>query len=129
MDRLMNDIILVPTDFSEVCYNAATQAAEAAQLLKHKLVLLHIVNNETRAYLKSEKLGPEAIDQKLSEIADELKSKYQIDTEIMTREGSIFTEIGEVAKDLNVDLIFLGTHGKTGMQKFTGSFALKVVTS
>ncbi len=125
----MNDIILVPTDFSEVCYNAATQAAEAAQLLKHKLVLLHIVNNETRAYLKSEKLGPEAIDQKLSEIADELKSKYQIDTEIMTREGSIFTEIGEVAKDLNVDLIFLGTHGKTGMQKFTGSFALKVVTS
>lgn len=125
----MNDIILVPTDFSEVCYNAATQAAEAAQLLNHKLVLLHIVNNETRAYLKSEKLGPEAIDQKLNEIADELKSKYQIDAEIMTREGSIFTEIGEVAKDLNVDLIFLGTHGKTGMQKFTGSFALKVVTS
>lgn len=129
MDRLMNDIILVPTDFSEVCYNAATQAAEAAQLLNHKVVLLHIINNETRAYLKNEKLGPEAIEQKLNEIADELKSRYQIDTEIMMREGSIFTEIGEVAKELNVDLIFLGTHGKVGMQKFTGSFAMKVITS
>lgn len=125
----MNDIILVPTDFSEVCYNAASQAAEAAQLLNYKLVLLHIVNNETRTYLKSEQLGPDAIDHKLEEIASELKAKYQIQTETMTREGSIFTEIGEVAKDLNVGLIFLGTHGKIGMQKFTGSFALKVVTS
>ena len=125
----MNDIILVPTDFSEVCYNAASQAAEAAQLLNYKLVLLHIVNNETRTYLKSEQLGPDAIDHKLEEIALELRTKYQIQTETMTREGSIFTEIGEVAKDLNVGLIFLGTHGKIGMQKFTGSFALKVVTS
>jgi len=30
---------------------------------------------------------------------------------------------------MKASLIFLGTHGKVGMQKITGSFALKVVTS
>jgi nucleotide-binding universal stress UspA family protein len=47
----------------------------------------------------------------------------------MTREGSIFTEIGEVVKDLGVSLVYLGTHGKVGLQHLTGSYALKVVTS
>ena len=56
MDTTMNDIILVPTDFSEVCSNAASQAAEAAKLLNMKVVLLHIINSETKAFLKNENL-------------------------------------------------------------------------
>ncbi|MCD4730623.1 MAG: universal stress protein, partial [Bacteroidales bacterium] len=33
------------------------------------------------------------------------------------------------AKDIGANLMYLGTHGKVGMQKVTGSFALKVVVS
>jgi len=129
MDKMMNDIILVPTDFSEVCLNAAHQAADAARLLNHKVVLLHVINNETRAYLKNENLATESIDDKLREIASLLKSKYQVEVETLTREGSIFTEIGEVVKDMGIGLVYLGTHGKVGLQHLTGSYALKVVTS
>ncbi len=129
MDTKMNDIILVPTDFSEVCMNAAIQAAEVARLLNHKVVLLHIINNETRAYLKNENLTPESIEGRLQEIAEKLKSDYHIEVETLTREGSIFNEIGEVAKDLGVGLVYLGTHGKVGLQHLTGSYAIKVVTS
>jgi len=47
----------------------------------------------------------------------------------LSEEGDIFTTIAEVAQDVNASLIFLGTHGKVGMQKLTGSFALRVITS
>lgn len=129
MKESMNNIILVPTDFSEVCYNASKQASEAARLLHYKVVLLHIINSDTKSYLKKENLGVDAIDEKLAEIAGQLKSDYGVEVEGMKVEGSIFTTIGEVAKDIKAGLVYLGTHGKVGMQKLTGSFALKVVTS
>ncbi|MHC1773770.1 MAG: universal stress protein [Lentimicrobium sp.] len=129
MDTKMNDIILVPTDFSEVCLNAASQAAEAAKLLNMKVILLHIINSDTKAFLKNENLTPGSLEEKLQELAAQLSAKYHVTVEYMTREGSIFTEIGEVVKDLGVSLVYLGTHGKVGLQHLTGSFALKVVTS
>ena len=125
----MKDIILVPTDFSEVCANAANQAAEAAALLGQKVTLLHIINSDTKAFLKSENFDPLLVNTKLDEIATDLKAKYGVEVDTLTREGSIFTEIAEVAKDLKVSMIFLGTHGKVGLQHLTGSYALKVITS
>ncbi|MCB9016653.1 MAG: universal stress protein [Lentimicrobiaceae bacterium] len=129
MDTKMNDIILVPTDFSEVCANAASQAAEAAKMLNHKVILLHVINSDTKAFLKNENLAPDSIDEKLKELSDQLSAKYQVKVEYLTKEGSIFTEIGEVVKDLGVSLVYLGTHGKVGLQHLTGSYALKVITS
>ncbi len=125
----MSKTILVPTDFSEVCRNAAEQAAEAARLFNHRLVLLHVINQDTKAFLKRESADLALIDNMLEEHATELRSRYGIDVEIRTAEGSIFTTIGEFAKDLDASLVFMGTHGKIGMQHLTGSFALKVVTS
>lgn len=129
MDATMKEIILVPTDFSEVCANAANQAAEAAKFLGHKVTLLHIINSDTKAFLRNENLAPDSIEARLAEIANDLKARYSVEVDTITREGSIFTEIGEVAKDLKVNMIFLGTHGKVGLQHLTGSYALKVVTS
>ncbi len=129
MDTKMNDIILVPTDFSEVCANAASQAAEAAKLLNMKVVLLHIINSDTKAFFKNENQTAGSLEEKLQEITSQLADKYQVTVEFMTREGSIFSEIGEVVKELGVSLVYLGTHGKVGLQHLTGSFALKVVTS
>lgn len=129
MNGNMNNIILVPTDFSEVCQNAAAQAAEAARLLNYKVVLLHIINKDTKAFLKKENLGLTSIHDKLEEHAEELRSTSAVEVETRAVEGSIFTTIGEEARDMGASLLFLGTHGKVGMQHLTGSFALKVVTS
>jgi nucleotide-binding universal stress UspA family protein len=124
-----NKIVLVPTDFSEVCNNAASQAVDTAKLLNYKVVLLHVVDNDTKAYLKDEKLPAEAIDKMLSDLANELHVQSGITVEYLSREGSIFTTISEVANEIGANLVYLGTHGKTGIQRFTGSFALKVVVS
>jgi len=124
----MNNIILVPTDFSEVCNNAMNQAVEAAKYLKYKIVLLHVIDKNTKTQLKKDGEGVNAVDGKLASLALEIENNgVEVDT--IAREGDIFYTIGEVAKDVGANLMYLGTHGKVGMQKLTGSFALKVVTS
>lgn len=128
MKDKINNIILVPTDFSEVCNNAMHQAAEAARFFKYELHLLHVIDKNTTAYLKTENLGIDSIYNRLQEIADELKKQYSIEIKIKAEDGDIFNTIKSVAQHLGAKLVYLGTHGKVGMQKLTGSFALKVVT-
>ena len=125
----MNNIVLVPTDFTEVTENAMYQAVQAAKHLKYKVVLLHVIDKTTKAQLKKDYEGLESIGVRLNAIADEVKSTHKVEVDTIAKEGDIFTTIGEVARDIGANLLYLGTHGKVGMQKLTGSFAIKVVTS
>ncbi|MDT8394393.1 MAG: universal stress protein [Bacteroidales bacterium] len=129
MESLLKKVILVPTDFSEVCANAINQAAGAAKHLQYKLVLLHVIDKNTRAYLKAQGQAADYIDKKLEEIATDVIDKFGIEVDAIAREGDISTTIKEVAADVDASLMYLGTHGKVGMQKLTGSYAIKVVTS
>jgi nucleotide-binding universal stress UspA family protein len=129
METVKNPIFLVPTDFSEVCANAAHRAASLAKDYNYKIVLLHVIDKNTLADLKKEGKGMEWIDERLQEFAKELVRENVIQVDTIAREGDIFSTIAEVAEDLKASLIFLGTHGKVGLQKITGSFALRVVTS
>ncbi len=129
MEAKMNNIVLVPTDFTEVTENAMYQAVQAAKHLKYKVVLLHVIDKTTKAQLKKDYEGLESIGVRLDAIADEVKSTHKVEVDTIAKEGDIFTTIGEVARDIGANLLYLGTHGKVGMQKLTGSFAIKVVTS
>ncbi|MCF8309540.1 MAG: universal stress protein [Bacteroidales bacterium] len=125
----MKNLVLVPTDFSEVCDNAIHHAAQAAKFLNYKIMLLHVIDKNTREYLKKEDKGEAHIQTKLQEKADEIKARESLEVETKSVPGDIFTTIGEVAQNEGANLVFLGTHGKEGMQKLTGSYALKVITS
>lgn len=129
MELTLNNIVLVPTDFSEVCDNAINQACDAARFLQYKVVLLHIINSDTRTWIKKEGLDEADVLAKLKTLASEKATTYSVTVDAMVQEGSIFTAIGDVASEIKADLIFLGTHGKSGIQHLTGSYALKVVTS
>lgn len=128
MAQQLNDIVLVPTDFSETCQNAINHGVELAEFLDYKLVLLHVINRESKSQLKKENLEVSAITEKLDDIANEIRENSRITVETLTREGSIFDEIHGSASDIGAKLMVLGTHGKKGMQYLVGSFALKVVT-
>lgn len=129
METVKNPVFLVPTDFSEVCANAAHRAASLAKDFNYKIVLLHVIDKNTLGELKKESKGPEWVKERLGELAKILVKENVIQVETIAREGDIFNTIAEVAEELKASLIFLGTHGKVGLQKITGSFALKVVTS
>ena len=96
----MNNIILVPTDFSEVCNNAMAQAVEAAKFLKYKVALLHVIDKNTKAQLKKDNEGVSYIENKLLSIANDIKESHNIEVETFAKEGDIFSTISEVAKDI-----------------------------
>jgi nucleotide-binding universal stress UspA family protein len=77
---------------------------------------------------KREKDVPQLLED-LNKIASIESESVNIPIEAIVREGSIFTEIGEVAKEINAFLVVMGTHGIRGMQKLTGSWALKVIAN
>jgi nucleotide-binding universal stress UspA family protein len=129
MTENTNNIVLVPTDFTPVGDNAINQAAEAAKFLGYKVVILHVIDQTTKSQLKKESLDESTIREKLEVIAADIKKNFSIEAEGIAKEGSIFTTISDVAKEIGANLLYLGTHGKVGIQHITGSYALKVVTS
>ncbi len=122
-----NNIILVPTDFTPVGENAIDHAVKAGELLKFKVIILHVINRETKSSFGKEKTGL-AVENKLKEIVKGIKSKSKIDVDYLYREGSIFDVIHEVASELKASIMILGTHGKRGLQHLVGSYAMKVIT-
>ena len=67
--------------------------------------------------------------QKLSETADHIRLTYGIQPRIMSRRGTIASEIVQAAEEEKTDLIIMGTHGAKGFEElFIGSNAHKVVT-
>lgn len=128
MEKQKNNVLMVPTDFSEVADFAVKHAIGIAKELNFKIALLHAINKETKSNLKKENKGLEHIEEKLKVLVDSIKQQG-IEAESITKEGSIFNVIPEVAFEIGANFLIMGTHGKVGVQKFTGSYAWKVVTT
>lgn len=129
MENKFNKIILVPTDFSEVCDNAVNYGAQLAAFLGYKLTLLHVLNKDSRQKLKKEKKNTDDISGELKAISEKLRSGWLIDCDYTVREGSIFNVIHKTSSELGAELVILGVHGKKGMQYLIGSHALRVITT
>jgi len=114
-------IILIPWDFTPVAEYALQHGFKFAEKAKSKKIsLIHII--------KGDKEYEEALE-KLNQVANENTGKNGIEVEPIVRKGSIFHTIGEVASEVEAELVVMGTHGLRGMQKLTGSWALKVIVS
>jgi len=114
--------ILVPWDFTYVTNNALLHALTFIKTNDNKgrIVLLNVVKND--------KTKETALIE-LEKSKKQIKEKYNFDVDIMIKEGSIFKSIDEAAEEINAVLVLMGTHGIQGMQKITGSWALKVIAS
>ena len=126
--------ILCPVDHSECSYLALKYAISLALKDEAKLYLMHVIDSrlyDTEMY----KLSP----YKLNEIdeskirTDLMKSLPEGTTDVLEVEtivvkGVPFNEIINAATEISVDLIVIGTHGRTGISHvMLGSVAEKVV--
>jgi len=111
-------LILVPWDFSEKAEQAFAHAANYSKMIGGEVDLLHIVKNEDEV---------RQAEQKLKDKANELFARFGVKPSYIIRAGNIFTTISEVATQSKAKVVFMGTHGMKGMQKITGSWALKVL--
>lgn len=112
------NVVLVTWDFTEKSEFAYENAVHAAKGLGAEVVLLHIVKKESDVGEMEQKLN-EVIAQKYATATPKPKA--------LVKEGSIFTAIGESAEEVGAKMVFMGTHGIKGSQKFFGSWALKVI--
>jgi nucleotide-binding universal stress UspA family protein len=129
MKKNTRNVILIPTDFSEVCENAIEHGLVLAKAMESQVWLLHVINKETDSYLEERNLDIGSIDTMLNETAHKFSEKYDVPVEVYITSGNLFEKINEVNDKLGAKMIILGTHGKLGFQKIAGSYVLKVVTS
>ncbi len=125
----MKKSILVPTDFSKVCENAMTHAAGIAKQIDANLILVHVINSETKTYLKKNRLDKEAVSDYLRAYQNQLSEEFQLSVDIRVLEGKITEQIPILVNELGIDLLTFGTHGKKGIQIITGSHAMKLIAA
>lgn len=128
--------ILVPIDFSEYSKSSLRYAVNFARNFNSELLLVYVV--EPVIYppdFSMGQIGIPSMDAEMDRRAvDELKSlaKAEIPEGVpcrtIVKTGKPFIEIIETAKEDNVDLIIIASHGHTGVEHLLfGSTADKVV--
>ena len=126
--------IIVPIDFSKNSENALKVAAMLAKKYDAKLYPLHMLNIQEASLNESVTYQHEktAFYLKLAEkkIKSFLTKKYlsQVEVVPLIKHFKIFSEIDDIAREINADLIVMGSHGASGLKEFfVGSNTEKVV--
>jgi nucleotide-binding universal stress UspA family protein len=132
--------ILCPIDFSDHCYDALDVAKELLETMSGELFLVHVVASvpaltgsggvagptgfniplyEKNILKDAEKLMQEAIDKRIPE---------GLKVNSIVKKGHAADEIVKIAREKDVDLIVIATHGRTGIKRlFFGSVAENVL--
>ena len=125
--------ILLAVDFTPVTNAVTQQAIELCQAFKARLSLVHVVEF-TQMDLSNDLILPQEleIDQELMKHAkqrlEELAENIGIDkSECFISQGSTRREILRLTKELDANLIVIGSHGREGIQRLLGSTANAVL--
>jgi nucleotide-binding universal stress UspA family protein len=113
--------ILYPTDFSSHSTQAYFHAIALAEKYHASLTILYVYTGATDAATG----GPEYWQSQLEQIRP---VDPQIRVQHVLLEGHPATEIVRYATDAGIDLIVMGTHGRSGLERLLmGSVAEKVM--
>jgi len=114
-------LIVVPWDFTQVAEHALAHAVKISRMVGNEICLLHIVDNGIALKEENQKKV------QLKQLIEENSKKFNVPITYHISRGSIFSAIAEYANEKEASLVVMGTHGMKGMQKLTGSWALKVI--
>jgi universal stress protein A len=132
--------ILVPHDFSSSANHAAAVARDEAKSHGAKIVLLHVIElphnltpdtalipDQTGAPISVKDYASRNAEAHLDDIAARL-AKDGTKPATYIRFGTAHEEITKFVEEMKVDLVIMGTHGRTGLAHLlVGSVAERVV--
>jgi nucleotide-binding universal stress UspA family protein len=126
--------VLCPIDHSDCSKEALKYAVSLAMKDEAKLLLLHVID------MRSFSEGLDAMSKPLpdEETLEQLRVKLldcipeeirdDMDVEAIVTQGIPFAEIISVAKEKEIDMIVIGSHGRTGISHMMlGSVSEKVI--
>ena len=122
--------ILVPVDFSPDAEQALDNAIALGQMFQARLSLLHVISLPVTT-----EINLSAYSKELEHSARQQMEAYQrrvthagLQSETQVMHGDPFRSIIQAATDQPIDLIIMGTHGRTGIPHLLiGSVAERVV--
>lgn len=117
---MSKNIYLVPYDFTSVGDTALRYAIHMGKRVRSEILLLHLASSRGEAM---------KVSSKMDDLIAQTELPDGVEIRKILREGSIFEDIGKIALKENAQLIIMGTHGQSGMQRIFGSNAMKVITS
>jgi nucleotide-binding universal stress UspA family protein len=129
--------ILIPVDFSDTSLLAIKHGAFLAKYTKGDVYLIHVIPKQYEHYAVIEQ--PMHVDNptnyetnasnKLNELADSIRSEYGVSVNTIVSLGNPTKEIINASKEINANLIVMGTHGYSPLEELViGSNTLKVIT-
>lgn len=125
--------ILVPIDFSEQSENALKTAAVFAKKFDFEIVIVHMLEFSQAIISGSSQSAQETVfylkltERRLNEFLDK---NYLKDIKItpVIKHYKVFSELNELSKEENIDLIIMGSQGVSGIKEiFVGSNTQKVI--
>ncbi len=126
--------ILVPHDFSDTAEYALRYALTLAEKFGARVTVLHTYEIPAYSYPEAFVTSVESTVQiegaarKALEAVFARAHRPDVAMDMVLRRGTAWTEIGAVAREMNADLIAMGTHGRRGVARaLLGSVAEKVV--
>jgi len=124
--------ILVAIDFSKNAEHALEYALVYAEKLEAAIYLIWVDNTVSDEMVLDTIKGDLRLEKK--EYLEKITNKYKNRIlggkfEVILRKGRVYQEVAKVAKQIEADMIFAGTHGVSGYeQHWIGSNAYRIVT-
>jgi nucleotide-binding universal stress UspA family protein len=126
--------VLLPTDGSAATEAAIEEAGRVATLSEATVHVLSVADSRNRFESPTAGLAPEAWERAEHDRAETAVAEAvealpdDVTTESAVREGTPATAILDYADDADVDVIVMGTHGRTGLDHYlVGSVTERVV--
>ena len=131
---LIMKTIIIPTDFSSAADNAMHYGARLAQELQAQILLLHVymvpitMNDMPVLMVTAEELKGGA-EEGLMRCRSELEAAYPgLEVRTESRLGDVVDELKDMCEHLNPQLVVMGTHGSSGLERMLfGSNAVSTI--